>query len=88
MSFIIISFDNYDNSITLYNNNLLTLNFSAIFILSSSQSTFYNNLINFIYFDIFGLFFIDVEFFNVFINLDKGLKRNKRARFKNLKFKR
>ena len=52
-----------------------------------SQSTFYNNLINFICFDISGLSLIDIEFFNIFINLDEKSKRNKRVYLKDLKFK-
>ena len=47
---------------------------------------FYNDLINFIYFNNFNLFFIDIEFNNIFINLDKKSRRNKRARFKDFKF--
>ena len=87
MNFVTISFDNYDNNIIFYNNNLSTSNLFIIFIPFNSQSAVYNNLINFIYFNIFNLFLIDTEFFNIFINFNKKSRRNKRARFEDLKFK-
>ena len=86
MSFIVVIFDYYDNNIILYESNISTLSFFAIYTsLSTTLSSIYINSINFIHFNIINLFVIIFQDANnVFVNLDKEFDLNKRDQKKDV----